>query len=99
MAKRGVAYTLKQRMSLSTLGGVTDVGRSGVPSNFRPYGFRLPNLPKGTYEYLKLIRTSTGLSPWQVTILAFEALKLKAVEDHTGTLALVEKVKREHPQP
>ena len=65
----------------------------------RGYVFTIPNLPKVWYEYLKLVRTSTGLSPWQVVILALKALKHLGSTDHVVAKDLVEEVRKDHPAP
>lgn len=49
------------------------------------YWFRVPSLPKEEYEYLKMVKKSTGLSDWQVVILAFRCLRWAASE-HGGTV-------------
>ena len=68
-------------------------------TQFRGFTFSIPNLPKDWYEYLKHVREGTGLSPWQVVILALMALKELAQAGDTRVLEWVEVVKREHPKP
>ena len=63
------------------------------------FGFRLPNLPKERYEYLKQIRVTTGLSPWQVIVLALNALEYLGSHDGPTALRLVEDVKTRYPKP
>lgn len=63
------------------------------------YGFNLPNLPRDVYQYLKQVREAQHLSPWQVVVLALMALELVSREHPEEALELVERVKREHPQP
>ena len=66
---------------------------------FHGFMFSIPNLPKPQYEYLKVVREKTGLTPWQVVVLSLLALERLASSDHNATLTLVEKVKREFPKP
>lgn len=68
-------------------------------AKFHGFMFTIPNLPKPVYEYLKVIREKTGLSPWQVVIVALRALEHVAVVDGETALRLVEDVKRDHPKP
>ena len=63
------------------------------------YGFKIPNLPKPTYEYVKVVRERTGLSPWQVIVLALKALEHLGKSDGDAALRLVEDVRREYPKP
>lgn len=63
------------------------------------YGFKIPNLPRGVYEYVKVVRGSTGFSPWQVVILALKALEWVGQTHPEKALALVEGVKKDYPKP
>lgn len=60
------------------------------------FWFRVPSLPKPEYEYLKLVKTSTGLNAWQVVILALRMLQKCARERGEETLAEVDLVKTQH---
>lgn len=66
---------------------------------YRTYGFRIPNLPRETYGYLKSVREATGLSPWQVVILALKALEHVGTSDHERALNLVKEIKEGYPKP
>ena len=63
------------------------------------FGFKIPNLPPDVYEYTKVVRTSTGLSPWQVVILALRALEWVGQTHPEKALELVEEVKGKYPKP
>ena len=63
------------------------------------YSFTIPSLPKVWYEYLKQVRVTTGLSPWQVVILGLKALQHVGTHDGPTALTLVEEVKRDYPAP
>lgn len=63
------------------------------------FNFTIPNLPKSWYEYLREVRDAQGISPWQVIVLALMALEHVSKTDPDRALALVERVKVEHPKP
>ena len=65
----------------------------------RGFHFTIPNLPKPLYEYLRQVGEAQGLSPWQVVVLGLKALQHLAREYPATTVALVHKVKRDHPKP
>ncbi len=70
-----------------------------MPAQFRGFQFTIPNLPKERYDYLKQVRVTTGLSPWQVVLLALMALEHLAIEDGPLALEYVKEIKERYPKP
>ena len=61
------------------------------------YTFSIPNLPLKTYDFVRRVSKSYGLSQRQVVIAALELLNDLGVEDKTRGEALLQNVREKHP--
>ena len=61
------------------------------------YTFSVPNLPPGTYDFIRRVAKGYGLSQRQVVIAALELLNEVGLSDPARAEALFQQVREKHP--